>query len=99
MSQASARGGRHVTAIVVASAAGDVLPPFSVFAGKYQAWFDALPAEIFKDSTGEPHWIAKNWLFPENSCIVGSEIGSMNEGVDPHFSRTYQHKHSQNYAS
>ena len=46
VSQISAGGDRHVTEIVVAPAAGDVLPPFVVFAGKYQmqSWSNPLPA-------------------------------------------------------
>ena len=74
-----------------------MLAPFFVFAGKYQiqSWFDPLPAEIFKGDfafsgatvvfypTGEPHWLAKDDWFPDNSCIVGSESGSMTKALIP----------------
>ena len=85
LSQISAGGGRHVTAIAVSSAAGDVLSPFFVFAGKYQmqSWFNPLPVEIFKDSTGEPHWLAKDDWFPDNGCIVGSKNRSMTKALIP----------------
>ena len=48
-----------------------------------QAWFDRLPVEIFKDPTGEPHWLVKDEWFPENSCIVVSESGSMTKALIP----------------
>ena len=51
---------KHVTAVVIKSAAGQTFPPFFDFAGKYLVsnWFNALDPETFRDEKG-PHWLTR----------------------------------------
>lgn len=77
--------GKHLTALVIASAAGEVLPPFFVFEGKNSMtrWFEPLSPEIFKDGTGVPYWFTKEDWFPKSSFCVGTKKGSMDVDVIP----------------
>lgn len=51
--------GKNLTAVIIASAAGYVFLPLFIFAEakKREAWFETIPAEIFKESTGTQLWM------------------------------------------
>lgn len=87
-------GGRHLTAVVIANAAGDVLPPFFIFAGvkKMQRWFEPLPSDLFKDECGGAHWMTAEWM-PPGSFIIGTKNGSMEQGII-HFVIEHMHRHA-----
>ena len=76
---------KHVTAVIITSAAGHVLPPFFVFAGKYRVsdWFVPLSSTVFRDQTG-PHWLTRSDWFPSGSFVVGTPNGSMDMSIIKH---------------
>ncbi|CDF32934.1 unnamed protein product [Chondrus crispus] len=77
--------GKHLTAVVVSSAAGHVVPPFFILAGvnQMQRWFESLHPEIFKDELGFPHWMTRDNWYPEESCLVPTANRSMKKSILP----------------
>lgn len=88
-SRAAAGGsGRHVTAVVAASASGRVCPPFFIVEGKnvMSSWFEPLDATQYKGLPVEvrEHTTRVGW-FPKNGVVVCSENGSMDMNILPLF--------------
>lgn len=69
----------HLIAVVTASAAGDVLPPFFFFEGKHmmQNWLRPLSEDIWDDCFGVPTWFKKDGWFDVNSSKIGIKDGFM----------------------
>lgn len=72
--------GKHVTAVVIANAAGKVLLPFIIFEGKQEqmAWFEPLKdgkGRQFKDSCGERWWFSKEKWFQEMDSPLAQRMG------------------------
>lgn len=93
-SATSAGSGKHLTAVVVASASGRKLPPFFVFAGKnvMSNWFDPLRGDQYCDESGNPHWFATGGWFPADAALFPTENGSMEKRVIP-FVVDHVHRH------
>ena len=92
----NAGSNKHVTAVVITTAAGHTLPPFFIFAGKYRVsdWFLPLNPEVFKDKDG-PHWLTREDWFPKTTFLTGTQNGSMEmsviENVIAHIQKHYRH--------
>lgn len=73
--------GNHLTACVIANAAGDVLPPLFLFAGKniMERWREPMNGEVWTDDLGTPDWFAKDgWLDTQGDLVLrGTPNGSM----------------------
>lgn len=85
---ASTGTGRHVTAVVAASASGRVCPPFFLVQGKQviSNWFQPLQAHMYSNANGAliGNLISEGW-FPEGGVVLCTEKGSMDMTVLPFF--------------
>ena len=75
--------GRHLTAVVMSNAAGQVIPAFFIFEGKdvMEAWFEPLDSCVFKDKNGVPHFLCDKKWYPDDSFEIGTPSGSMDSSV------------------
>ena len=71
--------GKHLTAVITASASGKLVPLFSIAAGKnvIEAWLKPLPAESYTSKAGIPHWLTQPGWMPGDCVIRCTENGSV----------------------
>lgn len=81
--------GKHMTALLTASASGKLAPLFAIAAGKkvMQAWTEPLSKTHYKDSQSVPHWLAEKCWLPKDVVIRCTKKGQLKQMFCPLSSR------------
>lgn len=63
--------GKHLTAVLIASASGKLAPLFAIAAEKsvMKSWIEPMPQAFYKDGKNVPHWLAESGWMPKDSVI------------------------------